>query len=75
MRVGRVGDTYEFSASGKRLAGTDKQTFDELLVLSATWPDTYHQHVDCSTYVSRWAHRGVEVNWAALPLAVRNHHD
>ena len=59
-RIGIMGDTYEYSKSGRRLAGTDRQTFDELLEFSRTWPETYHQWVGVGGG-SRWARAGREV--------------
>lgn len=70
-RIGTIGDTYEYTAVGRRLSGTDKMVFDELLNYSLTWPAQYHQFVAATATNeerSRWAYRGREIAESELPF-------
>ena len=48
-RTANVGSCYEYYPNGNRLIGTDTLTREAMIRLSATWPDTIHQHIDPST--------------------------
>lgn len=65
-RTGHVGDHFEFTVDGHRLAGTDVITIDQVIRDSQKWRLTYHQYVSTDGYVM-WAHAGREVAEAELP--------
>lgn len=69
-RTGMIGDCYEYSRDGKRLAGTDRLTIDTMVSLSADWPDAYHQYVGPDGYTT-WAHAGREISESELPPALK----
>lgn len=69
-RTADLGNCYEYDETGRRLAGTDRQTIDGMVALSALWPTTWHQYVGPTGYVT-WARGGREVGASELPAALR----
>lgn len=65
-RTGDIGNCYEYTVNGRRLAGTDRMTIDNMVKLSANWPETWHQYVGPNGYQT-WAHRGRELAGRFLP--------
>jgi len=69
QRTGRIGDCHEYTRNGRRLAGGDRMTIDQLVRHSATWRETYHCYDQDGVVV--WAHRGREIDARDLPYALR----
>lgn len=68
-RTGRIGDCYEYTRLGRKLAGVDRMTIDQLVAHSKAWPETWHCYDQDGLVV--WAHRGAEVALRDLPYALR----
>lgn len=58
-RTDKIGNCYEYMRSGKMLAGTDRMTIDQMIALSAKWPNTFHVYDSDGVVV--WARAGREV--------------
>lgn len=69
-RTGQIGNLYEYTSSGRRLVGTDRGTIDDMISLSRSWPETWHQYVGTNGYET-WARAGREISETDLPAAIR----
>lgn len=60
-RTGSVGSVYYWRPNGIRLSATDTLTIDQMVRLSARWPNDYSQYVGTNGYVT-WARGGIEID-------------
>ena len=76
-RTGHVGACFEFDQSGRRLAGSDQLTWDQLLDYSKRWPDTFHVFIGTNGWTG-WCQNGAECHAPVFPeelhLATRARH-